>query len=470
MSKLSAIKQLFSNMRYFIANCMSHNQLRTEAIKMNRYRGGKIIPVCLLMVVAAGVAWAEENRNEGWRADPNVILAREDSRPGFLWRESQVPDYVLPNPLQWEAGDYVEDVEQWREHRMDLLELLRTEMYGRRPGQPDILNFRTVLEDSSAMNGSATLRIVSIDSRYQGRQHEFELTLFLPNDVQKPVPVFLLLNNRPYENTDPTRENRSEFWPAEEVIGRGYGVAAIQNNSLAPDDTKTFSEGVIRLFEGESDAERSGDAWGAVAAWSWGASRVMDYFLTDDRIDNSRVALLGHSRGGKASLWAGAEDERFALVISNQSGSGGAALSRRRFGEDIKALNRFSHWFNGNFKKYGDNEDQLPFDQHFVISLIAPRAVYIGSADRDLWADPRGEYLGLVHASPVYSLWNHKPMSCDRMPPLDTQVIHGPRAYHVRSGSHNLTLEDWNYYMDFADTLWPTRNKTDEIQRQDYYR
>ena len=425
---------------------------------MNCNRIGEVILGCLLIVVTAGFALAEEHREEGWQADPDVVKAREESRPGFIWRESQVPDYVLPNPLQRERGDYVEDVDQWREHRRELLELLRTEMYGRSPGQPDSLNYRSVLEDTSAMGGSATLRIVSIESRHQGRQHEFELILFLPNEIQKPVPVFLLLNNRPPDNTDPTREHLSEFWPAEEVIGRGYGVAAIQNNSLAPDDAEKFSEGVIRLFEGESVAERSPDAWGAVAAWSWGASRVMDYFETDERIDDSRVALLGHSRGGKASLWTGAEDERFALLISNQSGSGGAALSRRRYGEDITALNRFSHWFNGNFKKYGDNEDHIPFDQHFVISLIAPRAVYIGSADTDLWADPRGEYLGLVHASPVFSLWNHAPMSCDNMPPLDTQIIHGPRAYHVRSGSHNLTLEDWNYYMDFADTLWPTRN------------
>jgi hypothetical protein len=309
------------------------------------------------------------------------------------------------------------------------------------------------------MEGNATLRIVSIESRHKGRHHEFELILFLPNKIQKPVPVFLLLNNRPVGNTDPTREQISEFWPAEEVIGRGYGVAAIQNRSLAADDTELFTEGVIRLFEGEPAGERSPYAWGAVAAWSWGASRVMDYFVMDEKVDDSRVAVLGHSRGGKASLWAGAEDERFALVISNQSGSGGAALSRRRYGEDITALNRFTHWFNGNFKKYMDNEDDMPFDQHFVISLIAPRAVYIGSADKDLWADPRGEYLGLAHASPVYSLWNHAPMCTDRMPPLDTQVIHGPRAYHVRSGSHNLTAEDWNHYMDFADTLWPTRNR-----------
>ena len=426
---------------------------------MDKNRTAKVVIGSFLIAITAGFAAYEGDGKERWQADPDEIIAREESRPGYIWRESQVPDYVLPDPLRRMGGEVVENIAQWMEHRQDLLELLRTEMYGRRPGLPESLNFRTVLEEPSAMGGKAILRIVSIESRHQGRQHEFELILFLPNEVQKPVPVFLLMNNRPPENTDPTREHLSEFWPAEEVIGRGYGVAAIQNRSLAPDDTLQFTEGVIRLFEGESAGGRSPDAWGAIAAWGWGASRAMDYFEAEDDIDESRIALLGHSRGGKASLWAGAEDERFALVISNQSGSGGAALSRRRYGEDITAVNRFTHWFNGNFKKYMDNEEDMPFDQHYVISLIAPRAVYVGSADRDLWADPRGEYLGLVHASPVFSLWNHAPMSHDRMPALDTQVIHGPRAYHVRSGRHNLMLEDWNRYMDFADTLWPTRKK-----------
>lgn len=426
---------------------------------MDKNRTVKVVLGCFLIVITAAFAAYEGDRKERWQADPEEIKAREESRPEYIWRESQVPDYVLPDPLRRVNGQVVENIAQWKEHRQDLLELLRTEMYGQRPGLPESLNFRTVLEEPSAMGGKATLRVVSIESRHQGRQYDFELILFLPNEVQKPVPVFLLMNNRPPENTDPTRENKSEFWPAEDVIGRGYGVAAIQNRGLAPDDREQFTEGVIQLFEGESAGERSPDAWGAIAAWGWGASRVMDYFETQDHIDASRIALIGHSRGGKASLWAGAEDERFALVISNQSGSGGAALSRRRYGEDITAVNRFTHWFNDTFKKYMDNEDGMPFDQHYLISLIAPRAVYIGSADRDLWADPRGEYLGLVHASPVFSLWNHAPISHDQMPALDTQVIHGPRAYHVRSGSHNLTLVDWNRYMDFADTLWPTRNK-----------
>ena len=424
-----------------------------------QYNSKIILVLCLLLLIPAGLAAQSANHITGWKADPEVIKDSEEARPGFIWKESEVPDYTLPDPLLREDGEIVEDIEQWLKQREVLLDLLCSKMYGHGPGLPEELKFHLTRERRTAMGGKATLRQISIESRNQGKKHEFELILFLPNEVKKPLPVFLLMNNRSEDNTDPTREEKSEFWPAEEVIARGYGVAAIQNGSLAPDDKELFVEGIIGLFENGAANNRSEDAWGAISAWAWGAMRVMDYFESDEDVDASRIALLGHSRGGKASLWAGARDERFALVISNQSGSGGAALSRRRFGEDITALNRFTHWFNDHFKQYNDQEHLMPFDQHFLISLIAPRAVYVGSADKDLWADPRGEYLSLVHASPVYSLWNHSPISPNRMPRLDTQVIHGPRAYHVRSGRHNLTLTDWNYYMDFADTLWPTRNR-----------
>ncbi len=428
--------------------------MQRDQCKINR-----ALLFCFFILIPAGLAAQEADLETGWKADPYVVKDYEEARPGFIWRETEVPDYTLPDPLLREDGGKVENIVQWQEQRKVLLDMLRSKMYGRSPGLPEELKFHVTRELRTAMDGEATLRRISIESRNLGKQHDFELILFLPNEVKKPVPVFLLMNNRPEDNTDPTREDKSDFWPAEEVIARGYGVAAIQNSSLAPDDTELFVEGIIGLFKGDAANDHSADAWGAISAWSWGAMRVMDYFETDDDVDESRIVLLGHSRGGKASLWAGAQDERFALVISNQSGSGGAALSRRRFGEDITALNRFTHWFNNHFKKYNEQEDQIPFDQHFLISLIAPRAVYIGSADKDLWADPRGEYLSLVHASPVFSLWNHTPMSPNRMPALNTQVINGPRAYHVRSGRHNLTLSDWNHYMNFADTLWPTRNR-----------
>ena len=170
----------------------------------------------------------------------------------------------------------------------------------------------------------------------------------------RAAAVFLLLNNRPASNTDPTRRELSDFWPAEQLVARGYGIAAIQTSELAPDDKDRFREGAIQLFEGSvGAAARPETAWAALAAWAWGASRAMDYFETDARVDAKRVAIVGHSRGGKAALWAGAEDERFALVVSNDSGEGGAALTRRHFGETLARItDAFPHWFAGKYKSF----------------------------------------------------------------------------------------------------------------------
>jgi hypothetical protein len=391
----------------------------------------------------------------GWEADPGLIEQLKENRPEYIWEESGVPDYELPDPLIKPDGSVVRSQGEWNVQRTNLLETFRTKVYGHRPDQPDNLSFEISEVNSEAMDGRATLKRVNIISEHQGRNHQFEVILFLPNDIDKPVPVFLLMNNRGPENTDPSRSEKSGFWPAEDVIERGYGIAAIQNNDLSPDDTERFHEEVIRLFEGEIEInDRPADAWMTLAAWGWGASRVMDYFETDSDVDEQKVALLGHSRGGKASLWAGAEDDRFSLVISNESGAGGAALSKREFGETVEAVNRFTHWFTANFKEYNGREQDLPIDQHMLISLIAPRAVYVASADEDLWADPRGEYLSLAHASPVYALWGYDAIEPDQMPPLDSPVSYENRGYHVRSGGHNLTPQDWGYYMDFADQLW----------------
>lgn len=415
-----------------------------------------MISVILLSVTTS--LFAQNGKDSGWQADPEWVSEQEQDRPEYLWRESNVPPYQLPDPLRTEEGDTIRTPQQWREKRSDLLNLFRTRMYGHRPGRPDQLSFEIAREDSTAMEGAATLRQVIIRSHHGGREHRFETTLFLPNQVKKPVPVFLLINNRDPGNTDPTREIKSGFWPAEEVISRGYGIAAIQNDDLAPDDPNHYHEGVIRLFEGDAAAdERPPDAWMALSAWGWGASRVMDYFETDSRIDETKVALLGHSRGGKAALWAGAEDDRFSIVISNNSGSGGAALSRRKFGETIRAVNRFSHWFAGNFESFEDREEDLPFDQHMLLGLIAPRAVYVASAGQDLWADPRGEFLSVAHASRIYALWSHDIIGEEEMPPLDQPIFSGPMGYHVRSGGHNLTPSDWNHFMDFADRVYSSR-------------
>lgn len=377
-----------------------------------------------------------------------------------------VPDYELPDVMQTAEGSRVTSREQWRsERRGEVLEMFREHVYGRRPGDPDALAFEMIEEDGEAMEGRATLRRVMIHSRVSDRsddavrptvrEHAFELIVFVPNEAEGPAPLFLLMNNRGAENTDATRERKSGFWPAEEVIDRGYGIAALQVRDLAPDSAEGYTEGVIGLFEGDVEPDqRPDDAWMALAAWGWGASRAMDYFEADEGIDASQIGLVGHSRGGKAALWAGAEDERFAMVVSNNSGCGGAALSRRRVGERLSQINgNFPHWFAENFSAYNGREHELPVDQHMLVALIAPRAVYIASADEDLWADPRGEFKSLTHASPVYALWGEEAIDPERMPSLDEPLHVGRRGYHIRSGGHNLTPYDWHRFMDLADEL-----------------
>ena len=390
----------------------------------------------------------------GWQANPDIVRKTSERQPKFNYEESRVPAYALPDPLA--TGDKrIRTRDEWGGRRAEILELFREHVYGRRPGRPDRLAFDVVQEDARALDGSATLKRIAIVSGHAGRDHRFELTLFLPNGRQGAVPVFLLLNNRPAANTDAARSELSGFWPVEQVVARGYGIAAIQNNDLAPDNKDRFREGVIHLFEGTTTGARPENAWAALAAWGWGASRAMDYFEKDARVDARRVAVLGHSRGGKAALWAGAEDERFALVISNESGEGGAALSRRWCGETLARITAsFPHWFAPRYASYADAVDRLPLDQHMLLALMAPRAVYVASADEDLWADPRGEFLSLAHASPVFALWDDPPIRAADMPPLDRPLVVGRRAYHVRAGGHNLTPYDWQQYMDFAERLW----------------
>ncbi len=392
----------------------------------------------------------------GWAPDDALVERWEtDVRPGFNYHEDRVPDYDLPEVLKTFDGEVITLAEEWMEHRDALLKVFREQMFGIRAGDPDWMDFRLLEEDSEAMDGAATLKRVLIISSLRQRDFRFELTLFLPNDREGPVALFLLMNNRGRENTDPTRKERSDFWPAEAVIARGYGVAAIQNAQLAPDNEEHYRTGVMRLID-RADAPRAATAWGALAAWGWGASRAMDYFEKDPAIDAERIAVLGHSRGGKAALWAGAEDSRFSLVISNNSGCGGAALSRRKFGETIAEINRvFPFWFTPNFHEYGgDGIDRLPIDQHQLIALIAPRAVYVASADEDLWADPRGEFMSLAHASPVYELFSGEFIDPAIMPSSGDALHTRYQGYHLRPGDHNLTLFDWDRFMDFADQLY----------------
>jgi hypothetical protein len=392
----------------------------------------------------------------GWQARADLVQQLSaKAPPGINYDEARVGSSPVPDVLKTKSGSVVRTTGAWRARRAEILELFREHVYGRSPGRPERLRFEVVEHKADALNGNATLDRVAIVSSQSGREHRFELTLFLPAPRKAGVPVFLLLNNRPATNTDPTRKEKSGFWPAERIIERGYGIAALQVGDLAPDDQARFRDGVIRLFEGTTEGERPASAWGGLAAWAWGASRAMDYLVTNPAVDRNKVVVVGHSRGGKAALWAGAEDERFAMVVSNESGEGGAALSRRNYGETIERITAtFPHWFARNYAGFAGREASLPVDQHMLLSLIAPRLLYVASADEDLWSDPRGEFASLALSSPVVSLWGDPALAVGAMPALDQPLSVGRRGYHIRSGSHNLTPYDWERFVDFAESLW----------------
>lgn len=402
-----------------------------------------------------------------WQADPAIIEKTQAERPGFVFVEDGVPAYTLPPLLpSGETGD-APTATNWESQRESVLDLFREHVYGHTPQGSVDVSFIVLEEDPAAMNGKATLQRVAIRCTHEDRELTFECTLFLPNHTSGPVPTYLFINNRRPTNTDPSREVKSGFWPAEDAIARGYGIAAIHVRQLSPDSAEHFLDGAIHLFEGaryqNDPAKRPPNAWGSLAAWAWGASRTLDYLQTLQRIDATKVAVAGHSRAGKAALWAASEDERFALAISNGSGCGGAALSRRRFGETVERINlQFPHWFCQNFSKYDGREDELPLDQHMLHALIAPRAVYVSSADDDLWADPRGEFLALAHASPVFELYGYAGISPEAMPPLNQPIYGDRQAYHIRDGNHNLTPRDWQAFFDWTDILWFSgKNTTD---------
>jgi hypothetical protein len=351
-----------------------------------------------------------------------------------------------------------------QQRRAEIFRLFETEVYGRAPGKPAKHGAELLERSEEALGGAAIRKQVRVwFESPQGKRDHLDLLMYLPKSRQR-VPVFLGMNfggnqcvsaeeairvttrwTRP--NTDLKRGACADRWEVEAVVKRGYGTATYYYGDLDPDFDDGFENGVHALYGKPQPGE-----WGAIAAWAWGLSRAMDYLETDPQVDPKKVILHGHSRLGKAALWAGATDQRYAMVISNDSGEGGAALARRKAGERTADLNRaFPHWFAGNFKKYSGKEDDLPVDAHLLLALIAPRPLYVASASEDAWADPPGEFAACVAVDPLYKMLGQKGLASAKMPAPNERNNAGSIGYHLRAGKHNILLWDWQGFMDFAD-------------------
>lgn len=398
--------------------------------------------------------------------------------------ESKIPNYTLPNPLVTEDGVAVTSVRQWENvRRPELLSLFANHVYGVSP-KPCVIRSKAV-SSKTVFDDLGTRHEVDIFFTAAEDAPAMRMMVYVPNNRSADVPAFLGLNFNGNHSVDPdpeielnpgwfrpgrngttdgnkatelARGTAANRWPIETILRRGYAVATIYYGDIDPDFDDGFKNGIHPMFAAELADVAPESRWGSIAAWAYGLSRALDYFESDSQlgVDANKVAVLGHSRLGKTALWAGATDQRFALVISNNSGCGGAALSRRAIGETIGRINTsFPHWFCDRYTEYNENEAACPVDQHQLIALAAPRPVYVASASNDRWADPKGEFMSAAAADPVYRLLGTEGMGGNavpaKMPPAEQPINTGAIGYHLRTGDHDLTEYDWLQYLDFAD-------------------
>ncbi len=393
-----------------------------------------------------------------WFLSPEKIAELEGSgRKGKNYREEKVNSYVLPELFRGADGAEVKTAEDWAKRREELLGLFKSEVYGEAPPRPEGLSFELVSANPAALGGTATQKRIAIRFPLGGEIFTFHLELFIPNQRGGPSPLFLLLNHRDAVVPDAEASGSSDYWPVAYGISRGYAMGLINTGAEVDPDTRD-STGGVRQFYRKHHPQAETFTWATLGAWAWSASRAVDYLETDSDVDSKRIAVIGHSRSGKTALWAGAQDERFALVCPNNAGEGGPALTRRNFGETLKMITtNFPYWFTPAYAAYADQVDSLPVDMHELIALVAPRGYHGGDGELDLHADPRGAWLALVEASKAWALPGAAETIEDEMPMLNDLLVDGPIAYHIREGGHALGLFDWKLYFDHADSLFETQ-------------
>ncbi|MBR2509728.1 MAG: acetylxylan esterase [Lentisphaeria bacterium] len=389
--------------------------------------------------------------------------------------ESCVGPYTLPDVLKCSDGRMIDNAFDWvNTRRSEILDIYRRTMYGFLPPRPDKTEFEVISEKNDALDNTAIRKEIRLSfAMNNGRKHSFVMLLYIPKNAAKPVPVFCGLNfkgnhnctfeddvemtgrNSSGELVETERSDQIHRWQFAETVKRGFASATVCYHDIYPDekDENSWRKSVYNMFFADESNEEFHSHASAVSAWAWGLSRMLDCLESEPLIDSSKAFVHGHSRLGKTSLWAGANDTRFKMVVSNDSGCCGSALLRRDFGETVEIITHyFPHWFVSSFAGYACCEAEIPFDQHWLISLIAPRYAAIGSAEEDLHADPKGEFLSGAHAGRVYNLFGIETYNENTPHPVNS-CITGAVSYHIRSGGHDQTLVDWKHYWEIADII-----------------
>ncbi|MFC4892287.1 hypothetical protein ACFPDQ_04415 [Pseudofrancisella aestuarii] len=388
--------------------------------------------------------------------------------------ESKVPEYKLIDPLTMENGEKVTDIKKWQQRRLEIIQLFKDNVYGNLPNDNVSISYKVTQKDDNALNGKA----IEQQAEVTIGKTKIYLLMYFPKEGKENYPVFLgynfcgnqsitkdskVLINPNWANssicqkpddlagavvddkfTEKSRGTRAYRYSLGDIIDNGYGFVTAYYGDVAPDSPD-------KVYDNVSSSIKDPKQYSAISLWSWGLIEISKALKDEPLVNQKEILVYGFSRLGKAALWAGALDQNFAMVISVDSGMGGASLTKREYGETTYSINtEFPHWFSDNFKKYNSNPQALPLDQHMLLSLIAPRPLYVASANDDQWADPKGEFLSAKATTPVYALFGEKVTLPAEQPKVDDPKI-GIVSYHIRSGGHNLLPYDWTQFIKAAN-------------------
>jgi hypothetical protein len=386
------------------------------------------------------------------------------------YKEDKVGTYTLPDPLTLNNGKKVTSAKMWvQQRRPEIFKMYQEIQFGKAPGKPADIKFDVFDKGTPEFNGMAIRKQVTVYFTKDTSDHKMEVLIYLPVNAPKPVPLLLNVSFVPNSlavadsgvkkgmmwsregKKVPATQTAFRKFDVEKFITNGIGVALVYYGDIEPDFAGGLPYGVRSQHLGGKE-KPAPDEWGAIAAWAWGLSRAMDYFETDKDINAKKIAVTGASRLGKTALWTGAQDQRFAMVIASISGEGGAALSRRNFGETIGHItdpNRYLYQFATNYHNYSNRIDQLPIDAHMLVSLIAPRPLLLQTGNTDFWSDPKGEYLSAQAAEPVYKLFGKAGPGAHEFPVAGDSSLLNPLGYYMHEGGHAVLPTDLDVFVTF---------------------